>query len=229
MSTEKRRGSWLQTFTGRAFYPLDPRPEDVDIRDIAHALACTNRFNGHTRAPYSVAQHAVLVSFAAPPWAAFAALHHDDSEAYIGDMIRPLKTEMPEFQKIEAPLQAVIEQALGVDTSDPAIREAVRLADNTLLAMEKRDLCSESPLPWGPLPEPLETRVVPWAWHIAEETFLRRHEQLLSGKPWQSTSLGLYQALYGVESDASKRRESAKEIHVREAVAAAKWWAKGKQ
>ena len=32
-----RQGDWLQTYTGKQFYPLDPQPEDIDIQDIAHA------------------------------------------------------------------------------------------------------------------------------------------------------------------------------------------------
>lgn len=53
---------WFQTYTGRVWRPLDPQPEDVVQEDIAHALALTNRFNGATREPYSVAQHCCLVA-----------------------------------------------------------------------------------------------------------------------------------------------------------------------
>lgn len=31
------RGSWMQTYKGIDFYPFDPKPEDIDIEDIAHA------------------------------------------------------------------------------------------------------------------------------------------------------------------------------------------------
>lgn len=62
----QRRGDFICTYTGRKFYPLDPRPEDVCIEDIAHALALVNRFGGHTRVPYSVAQHSVLCCQNAP-------------------------------------------------------------------------------------------------------------------------------------------------------------------
>jgi uncharacterized protein len=43
------RGPWFQTFTGRAFFPLNPRPEDVVLEDIAHHLANICRFGGAVR------------------------------------------------------------------------------------------------------------------------------------------------------------------------------------
>ena len=47
-----RNGSWIQTYTGIQFWPLDPRPEEIEIRDIAHALSLLCRFNGHCRVFY---------------------------------------------------------------------------------------------------------------------------------------------------------------------------------
>ena len=58
---------WIQTYSGKKFYPLDPRPEDIDIRDIAHALSLNCRFNGHCRCFYSVAEHSVGVSSSQSP------------------------------------------------------------------------------------------------------------------------------------------------------------------
>ena len=54
--------AWIQTYTGKKFFPLAARPADVDIRDIAHALAMKCRFNGHCRVFYSVAEHSIRVS-----------------------------------------------------------------------------------------------------------------------------------------------------------------------
>ena len=34
-----RNGAWIQTVTGKQFWPMDARPEEVDIEDIAHALS----------------------------------------------------------------------------------------------------------------------------------------------------------------------------------------------
>ena len=50
---ETRKGDWMQTISGRQFWPIDPRPEDVFIEDIAHALSMMCRFNGHCDRFYS--------------------------------------------------------------------------------------------------------------------------------------------------------------------------------
>jgi hypothetical protein len=68
--TQNRAGDWIQTFSGRRFYPADPRPDDMDIGDVAHALSMVCRFNGHVRFHYSVAQHAVLSAWQAA-WLVF--------------------------------------------------------------------------------------------------------------------------------------------------------------
>ena len=59
---DERKGDWMQIFTGKKFWPLDPKSEEVDIKDIAHSLAFQCRFNGHSNYFYSIAQHSVIVS-----------------------------------------------------------------------------------------------------------------------------------------------------------------------
>src|SRR6266496_3875421 len=82
--------------SGKWFNVFNPKPEDVDIRDIAHALSNQCRFTGHTKEFYSVAQHSVLVStFCAPEDAAWGLLH-DASEAYLSDIASPVKKH-PDF------------------------------------------------------------------------------------------------------------------------------------
>ena len=51
---------WIQTQSGTAFPMLSPVAEDVTWRDIAISLGRVCRFNGHTTAFYSVAQHSML-------------------------------------------------------------------------------------------------------------------------------------------------------------------------
>src|SRR4051812_43149736 len=77
------------THTGKWFNVLDPNPDEVDIEDIAHALALQCRFTGHTDEFYSVAQHSVLVANHCPSEYGIYGLLHDGSEAYLSDIARP--------------------------------------------------------------------------------------------------------------------------------------------
>lgn len=137
---EKRIGDWMITFTGRRFWPLDPRVDEVSFLDIAHGLSLICRYGGHTRCFYSVAEHCVHLA----QWfvglgdraRARHALLHDGSEAYIGDIIRPLKPQLPQFKAIEDPLQRLIQRAAGLG----AIPKAVHAADSAIIANEAQAL-----------------------------------------------------------------------------------------
>ena len=103
-----RKGDFIQTFTGRMFWPIDPQPDEVDIEDIAHALSNVCRFCGHTREFYSVAQHSVLVSEIVPAAFALEGLLHDATEAYISDVARPVKPYLTNYKEIEINLYRAI-------------------------------------------------------------------------------------------------------------------------
>ncbi|MFM2054827.1 MAG: putative protein yfdR, partial [Pseudomonadota bacterium] len=97
ITTPQRVGDWMTTNSGKRVYPLDPDPADFDLGDIAISLSNLCRFAGHTRIFHSVASHALLVSqLVAPlhPGLALAALHHDDAEAFISDIPRPVKRHL---------------------------------------------------------------------------------------------------------------------------------------
>lgn len=76
---------------GRRIDLENPRPEDVDVRVIACGLSKICRFTGQLRQFYSVAEHATNVAAHVHPELRFAALHHDDSEAYLNDLSRHMK------------------------------------------------------------------------------------------------------------------------------------------
>jgi len=99
----------ITTFTGREVDPLDIRFDDIDIRDIAHALALCNRFAGHTRWPISVAQHSVGVSFLSGSNREhqLQGLLHDAAEAYLGDVTKWLK-DSPEMAAYRAAEDAAL-------------------------------------------------------------------------------------------------------------------------
>ena len=77
------------------------KPEDIQVKDIATALSKICRYAGRIPEFYSVAQHSVIVSKKVSPQLAFAALLHDAAEAYIGDVISPIKRDLPRFQQLE--------------------------------------------------------------------------------------------------------------------------------
>ncbi len=111
--------SEILTHTRIMFDPVHPNPELIDIRDIAHALSMLCRANGHFPTFYSVGQHCVncMREAAARGYSRrvqLACLLHDASEAYLADVTRPVKKELPRYLEIEAPLQALIwEKYLG--------------------------------------------------------------------------------------------------------------------
>jgi hypothetical protein len=174
MSTIIDRGDWMQTFSGHQFFPLDPRPEDLCIGDIAHALSNLCRFGGHVREFYSVAQHSVIVSQLLPKNLKLAGLLHDATEAYLVDIPRPLKRALPEYKAIEHRLELVIAEKFGVDFSDPRIKRA----DNVALMTEGRDLLGEKPAEWGVDEKPAKFVIYAENPDVAREMFMRAFNQL---------------------------------------------------
>jgi hypothetical protein len=85
------------------------------ITDIAHSLSLQCRYNGHTAWFYSVAQHCWLLSLAVPDHLKRCALLHDAAEAYIGDLILPLKSEMPEFRQWDDLMTRTIFERFDID------------------------------------------------------------------------------------------------------------------
>lgn len=138
---------WIQTAHGRAFDFLDPTEDSIELEDIAHALGRLCRFNGHVDDFYSVAEHSVLVSFLVPEQFAVAGLLHDAAEAYLGDVTKPLKDQLPDYQRIEAIVERVIARRFGLATPMPA---EVKRADTLALAIEHRELMpGPEPRPWS--------------------------------------------------------------------------------
>lgn len=186
--------TWIQTYTGRKFYPLDPRSSDVCIEDIAHALSLKCRFNGHCRTFYSVAEHSlscacVVHEMGGGSIEQMHALLHDAAEAYLPDIASPIKgmisgrRERREphypFQYFESIVLAAIYRGLGVEQPTAEQMRLVRQADLIMLSTEKRDLMAPTEHAWQPLPDPLEARIERTLWpSLAEDQFVRRFKAL---------------------------------------------------
>lgn len=173
--TDARRGDWMQTATGRQFWPLDPRADEVEILDIAAALSKLCRYNGHCAWPYSVAQHSVYVSHQVPPAHALTALLHDATEAYCADVPRPLKPHLAGYAAIERAIWLAVAERFGLPGELPA---CVHDADNAVLLAEKAQLMLPSPAPWNVPGQPAPIRVSRWTADQAREAFLSRFEVL---------------------------------------------------
>lgn len=124
------RGSWILTHTHTVFFPAAPLPGDVHLLDIAHALAHVCRYNGHGGKFYSVAEHSVLLARAARETGRNehvqrAALFHDATEAYVGDVTRPVKQLLGEtYARIERGVARVIQQRFGLPLTYPWVHDA---------------------------------------------------------------------------------------------------------
>lgn len=180
--------AWIITYTGLKFYHLNTQPEMVVIEDIAHALSNIGRWTGHTRYHYSVAQHCVYASRICPPEFAFDCLMHDSSEAYLGDMNRPLKhftAAGPAYREIEERVEEVIFKKFGVRFPLP---EEVKEADTQMLYAEKAQLMNVTEATqyearkWNRDEKEAEIRIEKWTPRRAEKLFLRRFAELYKEK-----------------------------------------------
>ena len=133
--------SEILTYTKKMVDPLHPNVELIDIEDIAHSLSMLCRANGHFKTFYSVSQHSIncmkeAVARGYSERIQLACLLHDASEAYLADVTRPVKAELPKYKEIEAPLQETIwNKWLGEPLSEEE-RKQVFTIDDAILAHE---------------------------------------------------------------------------------------------
>ncbi|MCF5056757.1 phosphohydrolase [Pseudomonas proteolytica] len=162
--------TWILTQSGQQFDLLRPTASMIKPVDIAHALSRLCRFNGHTQAHYSVAQHSLIVASLVPAEHQLVALLHDATEAYIGDMTRPLKAVLPEYQYVEHQIWLAVCDRFDIQPDLPA---CVKQADMVALATERRDLMPEHPGVWDCLAgiQPMQEVIVPLPTEYASAAF----------------------------------------------------------
>lgn len=167
-----RVGDWAETASHRKFWPIDPRPEDVCVADIARALSFICRFGGHCQHWYSVAQHSVLCADHAPAEIAPLMLLHDASEAYVHDIIRPLKGALDGYKEIERRWALAIGQRFNLGDALANLPPLAKQIDNRVLMTERRDIKGASPFNWRITEPPYPDLIVPWSPIQAEAMFL---------------------------------------------------------
>jgi len=152
VTTPIHKPTWFESRSGKRIYPTQPDAGVIEVRDIAHALSHCCRFAGHCREFYSVATHSMLVlelvgSETDCIHTEAAALMHDASEAYLHDITRPLKMQMPWYQALEKSWESEIMRKVGIDASR-VDWELVKDADNEALRLEARWLMPSQGKDW---------------------------------------------------------------------------------
>lgn len=178
-----RKGDWMQTYTGRQFWPLDPRPHEIDIEDVAHALGMACRYAGHVLQFYSVAEHSVLLcrwlkEAGEPAEVQLAGLLHDAPEAYLVDVPRPVKPYLTEYKKFETRLWYAVAARFNISAHIPHI---LHFADGAILADEQRQNMAPCAEPWNLPHGALGVELQYWSPARAKAEFLMEFERLGGG------------------------------------------------
>ena len=176
----------MTTFTGRHFDPMQIRTEDICIEDIAHALSLMCRGGGHLKYFYSVAQHSLTCAAEAKArgWSErlqLACLLHDASEAYISDIIRPVKANLTGYLEIESRIMEKILEKFNLSDLTEEERRMWKQIDDEMLYYELKNLMSGEEDLAAPelcaLPDISERN-----WQSVETDFLRAAHTLISVK-----------------------------------------------
>lgn len=165
-----RHGDFIQTYSGRKFWPMDPRADEIHIEDIAHALSLQCRYAGHCLRFYSVAEHSVLMAWwlfrNVGPGAALQGLLHDASEAYLVDVPRPVKPHLAGYKDAEARVMAAVRERFGL----PDMPAVVKEADDRIIGDE---LVNLRPMDWhAAYDDPLGVSLMYLEPEAAESKFL---------------------------------------------------------
>lgn len=170
--------SSIQTRSGKDFDLIEPSKNEFTVEDVAHALSNICRYCGHVSEFYSVAQHSVMVSKLVEPQYALIGLLHDASEAFVGDVAKPLKELLPDYKQVEARIEEFVLSRFGIDPHN--IPASIKTADIIALVTEQRDLMH------GPDAElmrkykvaPLEEKIIPLPPKQAKDLFLERYREI---------------------------------------------------
>lgn len=187
--------SKIMTYTKKMFDPLQPDAEQIDIVDIAHALSMLCRANGHFKSFYSVAQHSINCMKEAkvrglPNRVQLACLLHDASEAYLSDVTRPVKEELPQYKQIESSLQDMVwNKWLDVPLTEQETEQIFQI-DDAILAHEFLYLMNAEIT--DPIPEILSKPEFAFTgFENCRQEFLSLFRQLTTGEKEKEITDGL--------------------------------------
>lgn len=152
------------TYSGKTIYPCHPELSVICIDDIAHALSLSCRFGGHITRHYSIAQHCILgvgiimdifdnhpeilrekfpnviIDESTMKEMQKCFLMHDATEAYVADIVRPLKRSLPVYNEIEGKWHKEIAKIFKLKELNLDEIEFIKYIDNVMLMIEASQL-----------------------------------------------------------------------------------------
>lgn len=170
---------FIETYTGRPFWPLKPTMDALSVIDIAHALSNQCRYSGHVRFFYSVAQHCCLLAswvgnHGGDALTCLQVLMHDAPEAYLVDIPRPVKQFMPQYRVWDHAINDVIREWMG--WKNLPIPSIVDELDTRIIVDERNALMDTAQSnEWGHRMPPVGVEIVPWTPEEAEKAFLLQY------------------------------------------------------
>lgn len=128
----------INTYNKHIFNPLHITTNDIDEIDIAHALSLLCRGCGHLQFFYSVGQHCIncaneAIARGYNKHICLACLLHDASEAYVSDLVRPVKIQIPEYSIIEERIINTIYQKFNLNLAPEELSIIKQIDDDMLL------------------------------------------------------------------------------------------------
>lgn len=181
------KDAWMETSTGGKIHIFDPQPGEIRLEDIVHACGYTCRYGGHCKTHYSVAQHSVHVADVVKDRGGNAtlqlqALLHDAAEAYIGDLPRPVKMWMSQFQDLDAYLTGKIMEVFGVPLQNDDLPHEIHYVDRNICHDEGKVLLKSGPGAWWSNLESFGLEIDPWGPSVAKHVMRRRIQELMMGQ-----------------------------------------------
>lgn len=179
--TAYKAPAFIETYSGRAVWPLKPKLTDFSVIDIAHHLSNQSRYSGATSHFYCTAQHCCLLADYVKKIRHGTALDclqilmHDGAECYLVDIPRPVKQFMPQYRVWDRDITMKMREWLGLDgVPIPPWQDEL---DSRIVIDERDQLMSDSGLDWEHPCEPLGINIDPWTPREAEQQFLMRYAQ----------------------------------------------------
>lgn len=187
MTNKTHDDDFIETYSGKKVFVLNPTVDSIGILDIAHALSNICRYTGHSKKFYSVAEHSVHVANLCgvnPLWG----LLHDASEAYLMDIASPIKPHLANYKQLESNLMKVVCKRFNLQEEMP---QDVKDADLIMLYLEAKKLMKSRGRNWSCFRnltivdsnyEEVEKEIIGWHPEQAKQKFIERFLELTENK-----------------------------------------------